>query len=200
MDPSPFTPPCDTGQRLLALARSSIAHALGGPAPDVPTGDAYDKPAATFVTVMLHGVVHGCIGALEPRRKLAEDVEHNAVAAALSDPRSRPLTAEELGEARIEISILSALETVEVTSEEDAANKIVPGVDGIVLSFHHARATFLPQVWDKLPSPKKFLTELKRKAGLSYWPDQIRVERYTVQKYAEPAPMRKAPLASYDDE
>jgi AmmeMemoRadiSam system protein A len=200
MDPSPSTKTDDVGLRLLALARTSIAHALGGPAPDVPQGEAYEKPAATFVTVMLRGQVHGCIGALEPRRSLAKDVEHNAVSAALSDPRSRPLTAEELGEAQIEISILSALESIEVTDEEDAANKIVPGVDGIVLSFHHARATFLPQVWDKLPNPKKFLAELRRKAGLSYWPDGIRVERYTVQKYEEQVRHPKAPLASYDDE
>jgi len=193
------TAPDDFGKRLLALARGAIDHALGGPAPDIPQEEAFHKPAATFVTIMRHGRVHGCIGALAPMRSLAEDVQHNAVAAALYDPRSSPLGRRDLGDVCVEISILSDLEPIEVDGEEDAVAKIVPGVDGIVLSYGHARATFLPQVWEKLPNPRKFLAELMRKAGISCWPDGIRVQRYSVQKYEEPSPDEGTAPRSDDD-
>jgi hypothetical protein len=194
------TTPDDFGRRLLALARGSIDHALGGPAPDIPRGEEFHKPAATFVTILRRGRVHGCIGALAPMRSLVEDVQHNAVAAALYDPRSSPLGRSGLGEVSVEISILSELEPIEVDGEQDAAAKIVPGVDGIVLSYGHARATFLPQVWEKLPDPRKFLAELRRKAGISSWQDGIRVQRYSVQKYEEPPPDEGAAPLSDDEE
>lgn len=174
-----------TGSALLALARASIRHALGGPKVVLPEGDVYTQRAATFVTVMFEGQVHGCIGVLEPVRPLVEDVVHNAVAAALHDPRSRPLRIDELARVQLEISVLSALDPVEVSSQEDAAHKLRPGVDGVVLRYGSARATFLPQVWEKLPNPDQFLTELRRKAGLSHWPAGVCVYRYTVQKYEE---------------
>jgi hypothetical protein len=42
--------------------------------------------------------------------------------------------------------------------------------------------TYLPAVWDTLPEPRKFVQELKRKAGLSqdYWSSTLKLHRYTV--------------------
>ena len=46
-------------------------------------------------------------------------------------------------------------------------------------------ATFLPQVWENLPDPVDFLAELRRKAGLParFWHPDLRLSRYTVEKY-----------------
>jgi hypothetical protein len=58
-----------------------------------------------------------------------------------------------------------------------------------VLECNRHRATFLPQVWAQLPRPQDFLRALKCKAGLgeSFWSDEVRVSRYTVEKFTEDA-------------
>ncbi len=63
-----------------------------------------------------------------------------------------------------------------------------PCIDGIVLEFGRHRSTFLPQVWDSLPEPRRFLAELKRKAGLApdFWDAGVGLSRYIVAKWAEP--------------
>ncbi len=174
-----------SGSRLLRLARESIEHELGGLPPELPRGEPYERLAATFVTVLRSGSLHGCIGSLEAVRSLAEDVQYHAVCAAMHDPRSRALVSADLPHINIEISILSALEPIEVDDEQDAIRKLRPGVDGVVLRHGASRATFLPQVWEKLHDPHQFLTELLRKAGLHSWPQGVSVYRYSVEKYEE---------------
>jgi len=41
--------------------------------------------------------LRGCVGALEAQRPLAQDVAENARAAALEDPRFKPITPDEFG-------------------------------------------------------------------------------------------------------
>jgi AMMECR1 domain-containing protein len=62
-----------------------------------------------------------------------------------------------------------------------------PGVDGVILAWNGHRATFLPQVWEQLPTPREFFAHLKRKAGLgeNFWADDVRLARYTVRKWGE---------------
>ena len=73
---------------LLALARQAIARRLGLPEPPLPEPPASPtEPSPTFVTLMKRGQLRGCIGCLEPRRSLPEDVATNAQAA---DPDGKP--------------------------------------------------------------------------------------------------------------
>ena len=62
-----------------------------------------------------------------------------------------------------------------------------PGVDGIIFEYREHRSTFLPQVWEQLPEPRAFLDQLRRKAGLrsGFWASEVRLQRYTVLKWAE---------------
>jgi AmmeMemoRadiSam system protein A len=139
------------------------------------------------VTLKLAGQLRGCIGSLSVQRSLLEDVRANARAAAFNDPRFPPLRFEELSTIRIEVSLLSTQERMAFSDEADALSQLRPGIDGIVLEHGRHRGTFLPQVWDSLPEPKSFLSELKRKAGLApdTWDAEIRLSRYTVAKWAE---------------
>ena len=68
--------------------------------------------------------------------------------------------------------------------------KLRPGVDGVYLEFGHSHATFLPQVWESYPDPLDFLTALRRKADLParFWHPDLRLTRYTVEKYADERP------------
>lgn len=179
----------DRSNVLTQLARASIARALGEPVEAPPRPDWLLAPGAAFVTLTRAGELRGCIGSLEARRSLAEDVEENARLAAFSDPRFPPLSREEFADTRIEVSVLSPAEPIAFRDEADALNKLRPGVDGVILEFGRHRATFLPQVWRQLPNPRDFLAQLKRKAGLpaDFWDPDIRLYRYTVEKYEEDA-------------
>jgi len=183
------------GQVLLALAREAIAAALAAPlaAPRVPPAVAaapwLRAPGACFVTLMLERRLRGCIGSVRARRPLADDVRANARAAALGDPRFPPLTAAELPATRIEVSLLAPPMPLPAATEEEALAGLRPGVDGLILDGGgDAHATFLPQVWEHLPSPREFLAQLKHKAGLprDFWSPALRLQRYTVTKWAEP--------------
>jgi len=177
----------EQGLALVALARETILHELGGPKPARPAGKRFEEPAATFVTVTREGRLHGCIGSIAPRRSLADDVEENAVAAAFMDPRSSAFREEWIPEMGVEVTVLGPLEPIRFTGEEDLLGKIVPHEDGLVLRWGHFRGTFLPQVWESLPEPRIFLDELKNKAGLprDFWAGDVEVFRFRVQKWGD---------------
>lgn len=185
----------DLGKILLLLARHAIADSLGvapapdrtGP-PDLSSHPELARPGAVFVTLTRHGELRGCIGSLEARRPLAEDVVANARAAAFSDPRFAPLTADEFAGIRIEVSLLTPAQALSVSSEADAIAQLRPQVDGVILEVGGQRGTFLPQVWESLPDARQFLRELKRKAGLpaDFWSNDVKLSRYQVEKWKEP--------------
>jgi AmmeMemoRadiSam system protein A len=177
----------ERGRVLTRLARASIARALGEPVDEPPRPDWLKAPGAVFVTLTRNGELRGCIGSLQARRSLEEDVVENARMAAFGDPRFAPLTVEELDDTRIEVSVLSPPEPIAFSDEADALDKLRPGIDGVILEYGHHRATFLPQVWQQLPEPRRFLAQLKRKAGLpaDFWDEGVRLYRYTVEKYEE---------------
>ncbi len=175
------------GEVLLAVARNAIAVRLGVPGTDHDMHSWLHEPGATFVTLTQQGELRGCIGSLEPRRSLVEDVSGNAVAAATLDRRFAPLRAHELPRTRIEVSLLSAATDLQFDSEADALAQLRPAIDGVVLRFGQAQGTFLPQVWESLPQPGDFLAHLKHKAGLpaDFWHEDIRLSRYSVTKWKE---------------
>jgi len=178
-------PDPDRGPVLLALARESIVHGEEAAA-RVGNGHAWlREPGASFVTLHLDGELRGCIGSIDARRPLGDDVARNAQAAAYRDPRFPPVSAEELPRLQVEVSVLSPREPLPVASESEALARLRPGIDGIALEYGAASATFLPQVWESLPAPEAFLDALRSKAGLParFWHPDVRLTRYTVQKY-----------------
>ena len=175
------------GEVLPSLARAAIASRFGLWFERQDDASVLYENGACFVTLMQIGRLRGCIGSLQAYRPLLDDVKENALAAAFRDPRFKPLAASEYNEICIEVSLLSPLTTITVDDEEDALTQFQPGVDGIVLQCGDKRGTFLPQVWESLPEPRRFLEELKRKAGLptDFWSDEIRLLRYHVDKWSE---------------
>ncbi|MDH3342434.1 MAG: AmmeMemoRadiSam system protein A [Gammaproteobacteria bacterium] len=146
---------------------------------------ALNTPRATFVTLQKRGELRGCIGMLEPVRALAEDVAHNAYAAAFSDPRFPPLAEHELAQLDVHISILGTPEKMTFDSEQDLVAQLRPGVDGLIMQEGYNRGTFLPSVWESLTEPADFLRHLKLKSGLpeNYWSDSIEIQRYRVEEF-----------------
>ncbi len=178
------------GRTLLDIARNSIEAALGVAELRRPPNELWLKCAyASFCTLTQEGRLRGCIGSLEARRPLAEDVRQNARAAALSDPRFPRLEREELAGTRIEMSLLSTPKEIAFSGHADLLAQLKPGEDGLILESGDVRSTFLPQVWESLPEREAFVAELKRKAGLSADTSttSCRFRRYRVLKWKEDA-------------
>lgn len=153
---------------LLKLARHTLEEHFGIPPKQVlpPPSDIVQQPAATFVTLTINGELRGCVGALEPYQPLVEDVKEHALAAALQDFRFPPLSKEELPLIEIEISVLTKPERLNYAHPLELSNLLKPFEDGVVISWRGRRATFLPQVWKKVPNPKEFLDHLCMKMGV----------------------------------
>lgn len=174
-------------QTLLDIARDSISygldhhHTLPIVIEDYPPRLVMQR--ATFVTLKIAGDLRGCIGTLQAYRPLVEDIAENAYAAAFRDPRFAALEAHEFAQLQYHISILNPTEPLLVNNEAELLTQLRPGVDGLVLEDNHYRSTFLPAVWESLPTPQQFVQHLKQKAGLpaSYWSETIRFERYSVE-------------------
>ena len=179
----------ESRRQLLGAAWESIRHGLAQRVSTQPNPADYPEPLrahrAAFVTLHHFNTLRGCIGHLEAYQPLVLDVADNAYGAAFRDPRFEPLQAWELDDLTLYISVLSAPEPMHFSDEEDLLRQLRPGVDGLILSDGGARGTFLPAVWESLPQPRQFLTELKRKAGLSgsHWSGTLRVSRYYTEAF-----------------
>lgn len=175
------------GPVLLSLARSAIDAALGGPALVLPDDAFLDRPGACFVSLHRRGELRGCIGNITPMPTLRAAVTHNAVAAALRDPRFPPLARLELADTLLEISLLSALSPIPCDTEAALLAALRPNIDGLQIAAGPHRAVFIPSVWDQLPDPRQFLTNLRAKARIppGRWPADMHAERFTAEHFAE---------------
>jgi len=180
----------ERGRVLLALAREGLQATLGRgvvPPQHLVEPPWLREPGATFITLREDGELRGCVGSIRAYRPLGEDVVANARAAALYDSRFPPVSPAELPRISLEVSLLSPPEPLAAASEDEAIARLRPGVDGVILEDGPARSTFLPQVWEQLPEPRRFLAYLKQKAGLrpDSWSPTLRLWTYTVDKWEE---------------
>ncbi len=173
----------------LALAERAIEYGLEHSEP-MPVGGEIaavfpEAERASFVTLHLDDDLVGCIGRLEPTRPLPADLVRNAFRAAFRDPRFPPVTADDLEDLSVQVSVLDPLERVPADSNEKLWEFVEPGRHGVLLTTEETRGTFLPSVWEKCPDPETFLAHLKHKAGLdpSNWPADLDVYRYTVDEF-----------------
>lgn len=146
------------------------------------------EQGASFVTLTIHNNLRGCIGALEPYQPLVQDVCEHAAAAATDDFRFPPVSSSEIPLLQIEISRLTLPQQLDYQDPEELLRKLHPGIDGVILKDGNRRATFLPQVWEKIPDPSDFLSHLCEKmwAPLDLWRRRsIQVFTYQVEEFAE---------------
>ncbi|MCX7962626.1 MAG: AmmeMemoRadiSam system protein B [Burkholderiales bacterium] len=178
------------GRALLAIARGAIEEALGfGARLEDAAAPWLRRHGATFVTLLREGRLRGCMGSLAPERALWEDVAENARAAAFRDPRFPRLSRAEWPGCTLEVSLLSSARPIAFADEAELFARVRPGEDGIILEYEGRRATFLPQVWESVPDPRRFFAELARKAGIAEGTRlaRCRVLRYRVAKWTEAA-------------
>jgi uncharacterized protein len=135
----------DSRVRLLDIAKTALRETLtnrpgGWKFPDDPE---LLTPAGCFVSLHQHTThrLRGCVGRLDPHAPLAETVRKTAIDV-LNDPRfvKNPVTASEVDDLEIEVSVLSPPQEAKSPLDFDLLN------DGIYLSFGGRSGFFLPQV------------------------------------------------------
>lgn len=173
---------------LLRIARDTVRAVITGVPPPGPESDdpALAAPCGCFVTLKNRGRLRGCIGQFISDRPLIEMVVEMAKASATSDPRflGSPITARELDNLDIEISVLSALQ------QTDDPLSLRLGVDGIYIKRGYTSGCFLPQVATETGwSAEEFLSFCcAHKAGLSpdAWKDpKTEVYLFTAEVFGE---------------
>jgi uncharacterized protein len=156
---------------LLKLARQALETGVrGNILPQVDQDlltPALRAEGASFITLTVNGNLRGCIGALEPYQALYEDVREHAVAAALEDYRFPTVQENELDRIKIEVSRLTIPEHLKYVNSDDLLLELNQGKDGVILRDGFRRATFLPQVWEKIPDKADFLGNLCYKMGVA---------------------------------
>lgn len=168
---------------LLELARRSIVGRVRGEAcmfPELP-----DLPDVTgvFVTIKRGGLLRGCLGTLDNRHGLAQEVVRCAADTATEDPRFTPLTLDELDDLHLELSVLGPLEPI-----QPAPDAFAIGVHGLVVEQGARRGLLLPQVateWNW--TAEQFLGQTCVKAGLraDAWRHGATVYRFSAEVFGE---------------
>jgi AmmeMemoRadiSam system protein A len=154
-------------QTLLKVARDSVEAVVTGRTARKPESDEAElnAPCGCFVTLKNNERLRGCIGQFTSESPLIELIAEMARASATGDPRflADPLTADELEQLDIEISVLSPLKRT------DDPLSLQLGADGIYIKKGCLSGCFLPQVatetgWSK----EQFLSYCcAHKAGLA---------------------------------
>lgn len=177
---------------LLRLAREAVTAAVKDEPlirPDLNTLPAsLRRIGSCFVTITEAGNLRGCIGGLEADQALAYDVQDHAAQTALYDYRFPPIAPAELEIIEIEISVLTEPQPRPYGQASDLLRLLRPGVDGVILSQGSRRATFLPQVWERISDPTDFLSLLCQKMGLpedEWLEGKLEVQTYQAEKFSE---------------
>lgn len=179
----------DQKKTLLKVARDTVQAVItAGTLPELHSNDpVLNEHCGCFVTLKNNEQLRGCIGQFIADRPLIEMVSAMAKSSATGDPRffADPITAEELEQLDIEISVLSPLK------KTDDPLSLRLGIDGIYIKRGGFSGCFLPQVatetgWSK----EEFLSYCcAHKAGLTpdAWKDKnTEVYLFTAEIFGAP--------------
>ena len=144
---------------------------------EIPDSKIMGQNLGAFVSLYVNNELRGCIGNIFGHGPLADVVKRMAVAAA-KDRRFMNITANELHDLNIEISVLSPLKQIYSLDE------IVLGKHGILIEKGNNSGTFLPQVANKMNwNVEEFVGHCsKDKAGLG-WDGWKNASIYTYEAF-----------------
>ena len=159
----------EQAKKLIMLAREAISAYFKGKEITVnkEIKDEFGEDSGVFVSLYLKDDLIGCIGIPRPTMSLYKAVIQGAKGAAFEDPRFPPLREDQMDRLRIEISVLTEPEVIEVDNPKGYTDKIKIGKDGLMIKDEFGSGLLLPQVavewkWDA----KEFLNQTCMKAGL----------------------------------
>lgn len=174
---------------LLRVARESMTAQVlrRGPAATDLAADATNgvpDASGVFVTIKRRGELRGCLGTLECRAGLTEEIARYARDSASRDPRFPPIAPGELQDLSLEISVLGPLQAIDPVE----AGAVVIGRDGLVVEDGPRRGLLLPQVAaERSWTVEHFLGQTCHKAGLApdAWRHGARVYRFEAEVFGD---------------
>lgn len=154
----------EQGQRLIQIARENIIYYLKNrqmlSVDD--TFPEFQEKRGVFVTLKKHETLRGCIGYPEPIYPLINALLDSSISAAVRDPRFPPVTAEEMNDITVEVTVLTKPQKI----DPDPQNVTI-GEDGLMVEKGMFKGILLPQVpveWEW--NAEEFLCQTCIKAGL----------------------------------
>lgn len=184
----------DEGEFIVKLARKSIKKYLyeekKPETTEVP--DKLEESRGVFVTLIKDEGLRGCIGRPFPTQTLVQGVIDSSIDSAFGDPRFPPLQEKELGEIRIEVSVLTSPEVIEVENPGDYPEEVNVGEDGLIIEDSSGKGLLLPQVpveqgWNS----EEFLTQTCLKAHLKpdcWFRKDVKIKKFSAQVFSEKEP------------
>lgn len=153
----------------------------------------FKRRAGVFVTIKKNGDLRGCIGTYLPMRAdIADEIIHNAIAAATKDYRFKPIRKEELPELSYTVYILNEPELVKNISGLDPKKygiivKTVPIAHpntDVVFNGHAVPKTglLLPDL-KGIDTIEQQISIACQKGGIDPIKEKIMIYRFTVEKY-----------------
>ena len=132
--------------------------------------------AGAFVSIHEHGNLRGCIGTILPVQDcLAQEIIHNAVSAAVKDPRFLPIREEELPFLEINVDVLGAPEDIDSMDQLDVKRY------GVIVSSGGRRGLLLPDL-DGVDTVAQQVSIARQKAGIGPGED-IQLQRFEVVRH-----------------
>ncbi|MBW2966025.1 TIGR00296 family protein [Candidatus Woesearchaeota archaeon] len=181
----------EQAKKLIMLARNAISVYFKGKETTVSDEikKEFGEDCGVFVSLYIRDDLIGCIGIPRPIMPLYKAVIQAAKGAAFEDPRFPPLREDQFDSLRVEISVLTEPDVIEIEKPEDYLKKIEIGKDGLMIKDEFGSGLLLPQVavewkWNA----KEFLNQTCRKAGLEpdCWCNTKRnVYKFQAQVFAE---------------
>jgi AmmeMemoRadiSam system protein A len=184
----------EQGKILIRLSRQVIEENLEMKPTDPVNDDELTDPIfqdhkPLFVTLNKNGQLRGCIGSLVGTESVIDGIKRHAVNAAFFDQRFSPVAEDEMGELEINVSLLTEPQPLKYQVGDDLEKILRPGIDGVILRDPTmGAATFLPQVWEQLPTVPEFLGHLCGKAGMpedTWHKRHLQIQTYQVQYFKE---------------
>ena len=139
-------------------------------------GDQMKEKAGVFVCLKKEGHLRGCIGTFKPcHPNLAEEIIHNAIAAATDDPRFAPLRENELSSLSYTVDVLSTPEKVSGVQDLDVKRY------GVVVVSGGRRGLLLPDL-EGVETVQEQVRIAREKAGIAPG-EPIDLFRFEVRRY-----------------
>lgn len=134
------------------------------------------KRAGVFVTLKKHGQLRGCIGTIEPvEANIGEEIVHNGISAAVSDPRFPPVEPHELGDLEYSVDVLTPPEPIADKSQLD------PKKYGLIVKSGFRRGLLLPDL-EGVDDVETQIDICRQKAGIRR-SEPIEMFRFQVKRY-----------------
>lgn len=138
----------------------------------------FRKRAAVFVSIKKQGQLRGCIGTITPLySSVCEEVIHDAISAAVEDPRFEPVKEEEFSDLKYSVDVLSPLQKVKRMKD------LNPKKYGVLVRANGRHGLLLPDI-EGIHTVELQVEIARRKGGIGP-NERVTLYRFTVKRYSE---------------